>query len=398
MAGYHMHLMAIWVLLMSQLETLHAWPWRSADTTQAPAPFSHFASPTGEDYCKDRPFKEWHRELQHMANTFEEIFGRHHGNFEVSWLRKKFANDAALRENNPCAIQVRNGFGWRKFRKTRFFVEEIEECKPDDAKCAELVLSKMSRMVQAYILVLLDTLEERRPYHDHILHLLPHPVIFENVERLKLVEESASMKQKTEFFDLFRKALKVFALGIPIEYPVTLSGAVCEKDPIPHNVVPILEKAGDVIGDKIRRFLALPKTEQARCASNEAMWKENDCGAEIMKTYSKMEDPGDCSHFFTSATGKCRTSLPAGWNDCAAAVRAMRDGFECYLTKLARDPDSVESLALLEKEANDCVRDGWLRVFETAPKDQELVAREEMEMVYPSYKRLELLSGFGCIA
>ena len=99
---------------------------------------------------------------------------------------------------------------------------------------------------------------------------------------------------------------KLFAFQHDIEYPNTLNGAICDEK-FRRNAVlgDELEGAGAAIGETLRQFFALPKDDQIRCATDEAMWAVDDCAAEIKKAYRKRRDPGDCTAYFTAATGRC---------------------------------------------------------------------------------------------
>ena len=131
-----------------------------------------------------------------------------------------------------------------------------------------------------------------------------------------------------------------------LSYPITFSGAICEKGFRAENYAKQLETAGSEVGELLRYFFAQSKDEQRWCATDEAMWEADNCGADIRKQYVKRQDPGDCTAHFNAATGRCVAKDPDrgerafDFGQCAEALEAMRNGIECYLTRLARDAAS----------------------------------------------------------
>ena len=152
---------------------------------------------------------------------------------------------------------------------------------------------------------------------------------------------------------------------------------MCEKERRPINPIGAeVERAGSAVASLLRQFYALPKEDRVLCATDDVMWEVDDCAAEIKKSYRKKEDPGNCTAYFTAATGRCKRSASGrfDFDGCEMALVSMRDGVECYITRLARDSardfstyeddNMLGGLKTFEKEYNRCVSGDWVQELE----------------------------------
>ena len=153
----------------------------------------------------------------------------------------------------------------------------------------------------------------------------------------------------------------------------------------------------------------MPKEDQVWCATDEVMWSGDECAAEIKKSYSKKKDPGDCTAHFSAASGRCKNTAAGklDLDECMRALAAMHDGFECYVTRLARDSASgftsydndtmLGGLATFEDEYNGCVSGGWLQNLEKQAKASgRSDVTDWLVNVHTSYRRLLAIAAFGC--
>ena len=372
-----------------------------------------------DDPCRDRPFKDWYREMMHLNKTWDRVvFPLYLSKVEsmTPEEQRQYIDEKLLREVNPCALQVLN------------------ECrdKPDPGPCTQFVINlprcdKADRVCASHIweqIMLLVECNNVRFTHlatgvvsseleEHMAVEVPMAVDVSDkaFKSLRRLEQSLSMEQKTQLFQLLQNSNKLEALHHDIRYPITLSGAICEKEREEEEVQTAewLEAAGGAVGKVLRRFYALPKEDRVWCATDDVMWEVDDCAAEIKKSYRRRQDPGDCTAHFNAATGKCKHSAGKAFDfeSCMTGLAAMRDGIECYITRLARDSardfttydddKMLGGLSTFEDEYNRCVSGGWVRELEAAAEAMERDdVKRRMRDVYLSCKRLDAIAAFGC--
>ena len=378
------------------------------------------ASREAEDPCADRPFKRWGKEMMHLFETSVTVaMPRYLSTVdEVSKAERLQILEEKLPKVNPCAYRiVKESQTVQDPELCRHLLPTVDKCDDEDNECAEDVLEQM--------VGLLECIELSVSYHSMgvassireesvAAHMsLTVKMLREKLTILVKAEHLLNMEQKTRLFEQIRRVVKLYAYHNEFSYPVTFSGAICEKGLRTKNYSKRLETAGSDVGELLRHFFAQSKDEQRWCATDEAMWEADNCSADIQKEYEKRQDPGDCTAYFNAATGGCVKDTDEGegafdFGQCAEALEAMRNGMECYLTRLARDAASgfttydddkmFGGLWSFEEEYNKCVSGGWLTDLEevAAAKKGDPDVVQRLREVYIMYKRLDALATFGC--
>ena len=186
------------------------------------------------------------------------------------------------------------------------------------------------------------------------------------------VEHLLNLEQKTRIYELIRQICQTsVAYHNEFSYPITLSGAICEKGLRTKNYSKRLDKAGSDVGELLRHFFAQSKDEQRWCATDEAMWEVDNCSADIKRSMRRGRTQETAPHTSTPrrAAASPRTQTEEKGllilESAREALEAMRNGMECYLTRLARDAASgfttyddekkFEGLWSFEEEYEKCV-------------------------------------------